>query len=130
MPSLTQTSALSMGMAMNKRAWLRSQGFTVGERGKLSPEMLTALKDYPGDTLMVEPLSVECYDPVIEYVPLNTKKVREPRTLYGFTKTGTKVGFTTCRACEKHMSFCSCQNGVLSPIIVVLSHEQEVCVSN
>lgn len=115
---------------MNKRQWLRSQGFTVGERGKLSPEMLTALKEYPGDIGNAEPLSVECLDPVIEYVPFDTPKMREPRTLYGFTKEGIKVGFTTCRACTKHMSFCSCHKGVLSPTIVVLSKEEEVYVSN
>jgi hypothetical protein len=119
-----------MGMDMSKRQWLRSQGFTVGERGKLSPEMHTALKEYPGDDVgNAVALDVECFDPVIEYVPFDTPKIREPRTLYGFTKEGTKVGFTTCRACTKHMTFCSCQKGVLSPIIVVRSNESEVYVS-
>lgn len=28
---------------MNKRAWLRSQGFTVGERGRLAPDARAAL---------------------------------------------------------------------------------------
>ena len=114
---------------MNKRQWLRSQGFTVGERGKLSPEMHTALKNYPGDIKTAVAIDVECYDPIIEYVSFDSPQIREPRTLYGFTKEGTKVGFTTCRACTKHMAFCSCHKGVLSPIIVVRSNESEVYVS-
>ena len=31
---------------MDKREYLRSLGFTVGERGRFTAEMMTALKDY------------------------------------------------------------------------------------
>jgi hypothetical protein len=31
---------------VDKREYLRSLGFTVGERGRFTAEMMTALKDY------------------------------------------------------------------------------------
>lgn len=114
---------------MNNREWLRKQGFTVGERGKLSPEMLTALKDYPGDTPTPKVFSVEVVEPEPTYVTFDSPQIRPARTLYGITREGYKVGFTTCRECTKHMAFCACPNGVVAPKIVIHSKDEEVYVS-
>ena len=113
---------------MTKREWLRSQGFQVGERGRLTPAMITALSDYPGEDNKLIPLSIEMVIHEPQYVKVDSPLTRPSRILYGITKDGTKVGFTICRACEKHMSICSCQDGVLSPIMVVSSKDKDVRV--
>lgn len=112
---------------MNKRDYLRSLGFNVGERGRLTPAMLEALKDFK-DESPIKVLSVEMVQDVPDYIKSDSPLIREPRTLYGITKEGKKLGFTTCRDCTKHMSICSCQDGVLSPIIIVHSNDKEVRV--
>ena len=112
---------------MNKREWLRSQGFQVGERGRLTPAMITALSDYPGDNSIAEPLYVEMVHAYVNYMEDQTP-IREARTLYGRDKEGRVISFTSCSNCDKHMSFCSCQMGVLAPIMVVSTNEKEVYV--
>jgi hypothetical protein len=114
---------------MNKREFLRSKGFNVGERGRFTPAMLTALQEYEAPE-QGEPkvIDVEVYNVPIEFKLPEEPVMRQPRTLYGYTKEGYKVGFTTCKACTKHMMFCSCQKGIVSPTIVVRSDEGDVYV--
>jgi hypothetical protein len=114
---------------MNKREYLRSQGFKVGERGRFTPEMLTALKDFKEPTeAPPRVLDVEVYNAPIKFKLPDEPRMREPRTLYGYTREGYKVGFILCQSCTKHMMFCSCHKGVTAPTIVVRSDEKEVYV--
>lgn len=110
---------------MNKREYLRSKGFKVGERGRLTPAMVETLRDFKEGPVN-EVLDVVVYPARKTYV--ENQMIRKPKTLYGLTKEGKKVGFTTCSDCDEHMSICSCQNGILAPIMVVLCKEEGVRV--
>ena len=110
---------------MNKREYLRSQGFKVGDRGRLTPAMIQALEGFT-EIPQQQVLEVLSYPANKTYV--QNQMIRESKTLYGITKEGKKVGFTTCSDCDEHMSICSCQDGILAPIIVVLSKEKGVRV--
>lgn len=101
---------------MNKRDWLRSQGFQVGERGRLSPAMLTALEDYPGEEssgAIYDDVEVIVHDP--QYFTDTREKIREPKTMYGLTREGKKVPFVLCFSCNEHMMFCECEGGIKPP---------------
>lgn len=116
-------------MNLTKREFLRSRGFNVGERGRFTPAMLTALQEYEapeGEELKV--LDVEVHNVPIEFKLPDEPVMRPARTLYGYTAEGYKVGFVTCKSCTKHMTFCSCQKGIVAPTIVVRSDEEEVYV--
>ena len=114
---------------MNKREYLRSLGFTVGERGRFTPEMLTALKtaeiDFDGNKV-----SRECVEEVdvLDYPVIKSVKMRESRTLYGYTKEGHKVGFQLCFSCSQHMMYCECPRGVKAPSIVAYTKEPDVFI--
>ena len=114
---------------MNKREYLRSIGFNVGERGRLTPAMLTALKDFKGETKVATPMTIEYVQPYVDYVGDLGQPLRQPRTLYGRDREGNLLGFTTCAACDKHMSYCSCPNGIQAPSKVIMSKEKEVYVN-
>ena len=102
---------------MNDRDYLRSLGFTVGERGRFSADMLAALAARDSDDAefdLREEVEVNGLDPIIATTP-----TRPARTLYGFTAEGSKVAFVMCRQCADHMMWCECPGGVLAPSIVV-----------
>ena len=89
---------------MNDREYLRSLGFTVGERGRFSKEMLAALASR----------SEQAVNEVLDSIaPSNP--VRERQDLYGYTINGNKVGFIMCSRCAEHMIWCECPNGVMAP---------------
>lgn len=115
---------------MNKREYLRSLGFTVGQRGRFTPEMLTALKSadiaFEDTPTPVESVGVE----VVEYPKIESKKMREPRPLYGFTTEGHKVGFSRCFSCSQHMAYCECGRGVTAPSIIAYTKEPDVYIPN
>ena len=119
---------------MNKREYLRSIGFTVGERGRFNDAMKTALAKYDGvfdedqpDLKQNKVKKVKAAKGIIN-LP-NQKRVREPRVLAGYTKEGFKVGFDGCSACNQHMVYCTCPNGVLAPKIVSSSADPLVRTS-
>lgn len=114
---------------MNKREFLRSKGFKVGERGRFTPEMITALKEFKEpEQESPRAIDVEVYNvPVVFQLP-DEPIMRDARTLYGYTREGYKVGFVLCQSCTKHMMFCSCHKGVTAPTIVVRTDEKEVYV--
>ena len=91
---------------MDKREYLRSQGFEVGERGRFSAEMLEALKSFKGKETQIS-LSHE-----INAAGLSEKIVRTPlrdsQQLYGYDKEGHKIGFIICFKCNDHMMWCEC----------------------
>lgn len=114
---------------MNKRDWLRSQGFQVGERGRLSPAMLTALANSGIDfevTLAKTTEQPVQYTDTVRYVLPEQPVKREPRTLYGLTKEGSKVAFVLCFRCSQHMMYCNCAGGIKAPSIVISTKEPEV----
>lgn len=114
---------------MNKREYLRSLGFTVGERGRFTPEMLTALKnselDFDGNKVARE--IVEEVD-VLDYPKLVSTKMRESRTLYGYTKEGHRVAFQLCFSCSQHMMYCECKRGIKAPSAVAYTKEPDVFI--
>lgn len=114
---------------MNKREYLRSLGFKVGERGRFTPEMLTALKTsdlkFDGNKNVRE--IVEEVE-VLDYQKIVSTKMREPRTLYGYTKEGHKVGFQLCFSCSQHMMYCECKRGIKAPSVVAYTKEPDVFI--
>lgn len=91
---------------MTDREYLRSLGFTVGERGRFSKEMLEALANRDSNDVINEINNID--------IPVATP-TREPQELYGYTMGGAKVGFLICSACANHMMWCECPNGVMAP---------------
>jgi len=84
------------------RAWARDNGFTIGERGRISAEILAA---YHGDPI-----------PDNDYVPPPPQvRVRPARVMYGFDNDGHKIGFATCGRCAEHISYCECSEGIKTP---------------
>jgi hypothetical protein len=114
---------------MTKREYLRSLGFTVGERGRFNEVMKIELAKYDGvfdDD--IKPLKL---NKLKEY-PATKKQVaqvkaREARQLFGYTKEGYKVGFITCAACHEHMTWCQCDK-ILAPSVVNRSDDSLVIV--
>lgn len=118
---------------MNKREWLRSQGFNVGERGRLSPAMLSALANSGidfGTAVVEKPKTVAkpLYVDEVEFKLPEQPVMREARTLYGRTREGSTVGFVMCFDCKQHMMYCSCRGGIKAPSIVFACKEPEVRV--
>ncbi len=117
---------------MNKREYLRSLGFRVGERGRFTDEQKTAIASYDGVfTDDIKPLKL---DKIKGYksvkVPTRLpeqRRQREARQLSGYTKEGYKVGFVMCAACNQHMIWCGCDK-VGAPSIVVRSDDSLVKV--
>lgn len=113
---------------MNKREYLRSLGFKVGERGRFTPEMLTALKNaeikFDGNKTVVESVEVD----VLDYPQIKSTKMRESRTLYGYTVEGHKVGFQLCFSCSQHMMYCECKRGIKAPSVVAYTKEPDVFI--
>ena len=94
---------------MTDRDYLRSLGFTVGERGRFSKDMVEALANRDtADTLDEMNVIRELLQ-----LPPQTQQ-REAHELYGLTKGGAKVGFIMCSRCSEHMMWCECSK-VLAP---------------
>jgi hypothetical protein len=121
---------------MNKREYLRSLGFKVGERGRFTDEMKIKLAMYDGVfdedriDLKLDNLSKFGGKNKQKSNPKNQEqsRSREARTLFGFTREGTKVGFVNCANCHEHMVFCNCSEGVHSPSIVTHSKDTLVFI--
>ena len=115
---------------MDKREYLKSLGYNVGDRGRFSAEMKTAIKQAEDDGItfdnkagkredglpMVEPAQI------IPDVPPQVA-VREARTLIGISPEGYKIAFITCSDCSYHMIYCKCEGGVKGPSSVVSSKD-------
>lgn len=95
---------------MTDREYLRSMGFTVGERGRFSKEMLEALKNKSANETTKRVAEVEA----MLGLPPSPGPVREPQILYGMTTGGAKVAFVMCSACADHMMWCECEK-ILAP---------------
>lgn len=116
---------------MNKREYLRSLGFEVGERGRLSQVMKTALENAKkeGIDLTDAPTKKARFEPVVAdgVKPIsNETRIRETRDLYGYSEDGFKVAFASCSRCHKHMAYCACEDGIHAPRIITASTEPDV----
>lgn len=98
---------------MDDREYLRSLGFTVGERGRFSSEMLEELAKRDK-----QPTPQEIFNPK---TPL-----REARQLVGYDNEGHKIVFTLCAKCLEHMVWCECARGVHAPRYI--HHSQDPLV--
>lgn len=97
----------------DERDYLRSLGFTVGERGRFSKEMLDALANRKNAQTQDD------MDDVYDYLNLPRRNpVRQAQELYGYTLEGKKVGFIMCFNCAEHMMWCECPDGIMAPITV------------
>ena len=119
---------------MNKRDYLRTQGFNVGERGKFNDAMLTAIKNAEENGIVFSNIpqaskveKVYKFEKIVTHLKPQVR-VRQARELFGLTEMGEKVGFITCRNCQSHMIYCNCTNGVLAPKIVKSSTDPLVRV--
>jgi len=101
---------------MTDREYLRSLGFTVGERGRYSKEMLEALSNR--NTAQIQ----DDMDNVTDYLNLPRRTpVRDAQELYGFTRGGSKLSFITCSSCADHMIWCECEKIVAPDNVMVLA---------
>jgi hypothetical protein len=120
---------------MDKREYLRSLGFTVGERGRFTSEMITALKDYQEQGGKLEGRTGKREDGLPEVEPglviphvEPQAQVRQPKTLIGKSPEGYKIAFVMCFDCHYHMMYCTCGGGVKAPSSVVSSKDPLVRV--
>jgi hypothetical protein len=124
-----------MEYGMDKREYLRSLGFTVGERGRFTAEMMTALKDYQEEGGKLEGRTGKREDGLPEVEPCviiphipPQRPVRNPKTLVGRSREGYKISFILCFDCHQHMMYCTCEGGVKAPSSVVSSKDPLVRV--
>lgn len=114
---------------MNKRDYLRSQGFNVGERGRFNDAMKSSIAKAQEEGIVFNDIptpKVEKLYKAEEIKPHTFKpqeKLRASRELIGFTHDGIKIAFITCRQCRSHMIYCSCTGGVQAPSLVVRSND-------
>jgi len=114
---------------MNKREYLRSLGFRVGERGRFTDEQKTSLSMFDGvfdeDQPKLKLEKIKDFGGVKETSIIKSTRQREARTLSGYTKEGYQVGFVMCAKCSQHMIWCGCEL-VQAPSIVVRSNDSLV----
>lgn len=99
---------------MNKRDYLRSLGFDVGERGRFSAEMLEALSSFDGEDTpitrtqkIMEKVRERTYKPQI--------KQREESTYILELEDGLKVAMALCSTCKQSCIWCDCAGGPQPP---------------
>jgi hypothetical protein len=113
---------------MTKREYLRSLGFTVGERGRFNTAMQNALSKYDG-VFEDDQQKTKLENISVKRSTLKPQTVqREARSLYGYTREGYKVGFINCASCKQHMIWCECDK-VTAPSIVVRSDDKLVKIA-
>jgi len=124
-----------MGHGMDKREYLRSLGFTVGERGRFTAEMMTALKEYQEEGGKLEGRTGKRDDGLPEVEPVVIRphvppmtQVRQPKKLKGRSKEGYVIEFVTCFDCHYHMMYCNCEGGVKAPSSISTSKDPLVRV--
>ena len=112
---------------MNDREYLRSLGFTVGDRGRFSSEMKAALASRDG----VDPDSTEpqykagdrfpdgryAIEPKNNLPSLVKQSVaqRDERIFIVTTTTGQRIACGNCGACRERVMYCECDGGPKPP---------------
>lgn len=95
---------------MDKREWLRSQGFEVGKRGRFSAEMLEALRAYDGGGVPTPTDNANGAQGASEGVPLPPQHRRtDGVTVYTATLSNNRVvNFDYCPTCKENVVYCEC----------------------
>lgn len=109
---------------MDKREYLRSLGFEVGDRGRFSAEMKAALAEYASDNpeaVIVSkserlPDGRPAVEPTVTYVaPTPKKKQRKESVFFAHTTRGEKIACLFCGECKEVMIYCDCEGGPKPP---------------
>jgi len=81
---------------MNDRAYLRSLGYQVGERGRFSKDMVEELNARDKVETAEEKYKLPTQIPQ-----------REARQLLGYDDAGNTIAFVMCSRCGDHMRYCT-----------------------
>ena len=110
-------------MSQNAREFLREQGFTVGERGRFSADMLKALADAgidpkaKGDAAPKAPRVSRSPKP--KPVAKTAPQVRvRSKAKFTAVSGGIRLVYDMCfnKSCNQHATFCNCPNGPAPPV--------------
>jgi hypothetical protein len=93
------------------RSWAADNGIKVGERGRIPSDVIKAYGKQDATGLAETPKVYTVTKPSV--------RTRQTATMYGEDDRGTKIGFSMCRRCAKHISWCSCSTGPKPPSMVV-----------
>lgn len=114
---------------MTKREYLKSLGFTVGERGRFTDAMKRAIEEYTGK--FDEPISSSSNYVGPEgkpWYPASDTPVRPKYAFEGRTKEGYTIRWDGCYRCKSHMIYCVCPNGVYAPPYIATCNDPLVVV--
>ena len=112
---------------MNDREYLRSLGFTVGDRGRFSSEMKAALASRDGVTDSEDEPQYKSTDKLADGrwaiersngLPSLVKErvVQRDAKVYRVTLTdGLIISTIYCGACKEHVMYCECEDGPQPP---------------
>jgi hypothetical protein len=96
------------------REWATKNGISVGVRGRIAADIIKAYQT--GNVT-----SVKSESPRVFAKPTPQVRVRQEKTRYGLTTEGYTVGWSQCRKCAQHISFCRCGSGPKAPDMIVKS---------
>lgn len=112
---------------MNDREYLRSLGFSVGDRGRLSSEMKAALASRDGVTDSEDEPQYKSTDRLpdgrwaIERsngLPSLVKEsvvMRDAKTYVAVLVDGLRIATQYCGTCKEHVMYCECEDGPQPP---------------
>lgn len=112
---------------MNDREYLRSLGFTVGDRGRFSSEMKAALADRDGVEISDETPQYKSTDKTADGrwaversngLPSLVKQstiIRNAKSYIAVLVNGQKIACSTCSTCKDHVMYCECEDGPQPP---------------
>lgn len=118
---------------MNKREFLRSKGFTVGERGRFSAEMLAAIAAAPAGAITEEVKATPKprTPKVVVTAPTqasaqtapavtNLPRVREDKVMWAVSpnpgsRSHVAIAYDVCQRCTNSVRVCPCKAGPKPP---------------
>jgi hypothetical protein len=97
------------------RAWAKTNGHTVGERGRIRPEVISAYLAGGGKVVTAAPKAAQAQPKPV--------RVRTQTVAYGRVRRGDLpkhisepvLAITNCFRCRKTVSYCGCADGVQMP---------------
>jgi len=95
---------------MDKREYLRSQGFEVGERGRFSAEMLEALRSFEGEETQNN--HVVSRSTIVKSI---STQQRDASVYMCVLEDGIRVAMGFCNACKDSIRYCECVGGPQPP---------------
>lgn len=95
---------------MDKREYLRSQGFEVGERGRFSAEMLEALKSFEGEE--TQDRNIVSRSTIVRSISVPQ---RDANVYMCVLEDGGRVAMGFCNRCKDSIRYCECSGGPMPP---------------